>query len=229
MLEGLTTEVGQRLAGHRGRGAGARLGGAAADRARLRATSMSSRSTCRSGCAARSGPRSSRPSRSALVVTALGNSGATPARGHRGRGRRLRQRRRAARRRPTRRCAARSSSSPTTCRPTQDGSGYGPFGAPRRQGPTIASRKGAVGDRRPLDRHRLSPQPAYRRAELRPRACGRSRPARSPSPTPSSCSASSRRGQPVRMRLTLTPRNIGRRQSGNVVAEVPGTRSRAPA
>ncbi len=32
-----------------------------------------------------------------------------------------------------------------------------------------------------------------------------------------------RRGQPVRMRLTLTPRNIGRRQSGNVVAEVPGT------
>jgi len=32
-----------------------------------------------------------------------------------------------------------------------------------------------------------------------------------------------RRGQPVRMRLTLTPRNIGTRQSGNVVAEVPGT------
>ena len=28
--------------------------------------------------------------------------------------------------------------------PTQDGSGYGQFGAPRRQGPTIASNKGAV-------------------------------------------------------------------------------------
>src|SRR5215210_1803389 len=28
--------------------------------------------------------------------------------------------------------------------PTQDGSGYGQFGAPRRQGPTIASRKGAA-------------------------------------------------------------------------------------
>ena len=56
---------------------------------------MSSRSRCRSGCAARSGPRSSRPSRSSMAVTALGNSGATPARGHRGRGDRLRQRRRA--------------------------------------------------------------------------------------------------------------------------------------
>jgi Zn-dependent M28 family amino/carboxypeptidase len=29
-------------------------------------------------------------------------------------------------------------------------------------------------------------------------------------------------GRPVRMSLTLTPRNIGRRQSGNVFAEVPG-------
>ena len=27
---------------------------------------------------------------------------------------------------------------------TQDGSGYGFFGAPRRQGPSIASRKGAI-------------------------------------------------------------------------------------
>ncbi len=32
-----------------------------------------------------------------------------------------------------------------------------------------------------------------------------------------------KRGKPVTMRLTLTPRNIGIRQSGNVVAEVPGT------
>jgi carboxypeptidase Q len=31
-----------------------------------------------------------------------------------------------------------------------------------------------------------------------------------------------KRGQPVRMRLVLTPRNIGTRQSGNVIAEVPG-------
>ena len=29
--------------------------------------------------------------------------------------------------------------------PTQDGSGYGQFGAPRRTGPSIASRKGALG------------------------------------------------------------------------------------
>jgi carboxypeptidase Q len=31
------------------------------------------------------------------------------------------------------------------------------------------------------------------------------------------------RGRPVRMRLTLTPRNIGRHPSGKVVAEVPGS------
>ena len=42
----------------------------------------------------------------------------------------------------------------------------------------IASRKGAIGDRHPLDRHRLSPQPAHRRDELRRGRRSRSRPAR---------------------------------------------------
>jgi Zn-dependent M28 family amino/carboxypeptidase len=32
-----------------------------------------------------------------------------------------------------------------------------------------------------------------------------------------------KRGRPVTMKLTLTPRNIGTRQSGNVVGEVPGS------
>jgi Zn-dependent M28 family amino/carboxypeptidase len=32
-----------------------------------------------------------------------------------------------------------------------------------------------------------------------------------------------KRGKPVTMKLTLTPRNLGMRRSGNVVAEVPGT------
>ncbi len=107
--------------------------------------------------------------------------------------------------------------------PTQDGSGYGPFGAPRRQGPTVASRKGAaaivirsIG----TDYHR-NPIPACRPST---RASVRSPPPRSPCPTPSSCSASwTARRPPVRMRLTLTPRNLGTRQSGNVVAEVPGS------
>jgi carboxypeptidase Q len=108
--------------------------------------------------------------------------------------------------------------------PTQDGSGYGQFGAPRRQGPTIASRKGAVGivvRSIGTDHHRnphtgvqsfgqgATPIPAAAftvpDAEQLQRVLDRA-------------------GQrPVRLRLTLTPRNVGTRQSGNVVAEVPGT------
>ena len=64
-------------------------------------------------------------------------------RGH-GRNRRLRQRRCASRRAgragPRQDRVRRSSQ----CRANQDGSGYGQFGAPRRQGPTLASKKGAL-------------------------------------------------------------------------------------
>ena len=80
-----------------------------------------------------------------LVVTALGNSGATPGARHRGGGGRLRQRRGAgggARRRPVR---GRIVFITHNMQANQDGSGYGPFGAPRRRGPTVASRKGAAG------------------------------------------------------------------------------------
>jgi hypothetical protein len=110
--------------------------------------------------------------------------------------------------------------------PTQDGSGYGQFGAPRRQGPSIASRKGAaaivvrsIG----TDYHRnphtgvqsfaqgVRPIPAgalsIPDAEQLQRILARA----------------NAQGRPVRMRLVLTPRNIGRRQSGSVVAEVPGS------
>lgn len=108
--------------------------------------------------------------------------------------------------------------------PTQDGSGYGQFGAPRRQGPTIASRKGAVAivvRSIGTDHHRNGhtgvqsfgegAQPIPAAALTVPDAEQLQR-------------ILSRAGnRPVRMRITLTPRNIGTHQSGNVVAEVPGT------
>ena len=77
-----------------------------------------------------------------LVVTALGNSGATRRRGSR-RSHRVRQRRRIDRRSDA---AVRGKIIFVThAMPrTMDGSGYGKFGAPRRQGPSIASRKGAA-------------------------------------------------------------------------------------
>ena len=111
--------------------------------------------------------------------------------------------------------------------PTQDGSGYGQFGVPRRQGPTIASQKGAaaivirsIG----TDYHRnphtgvmsftdgTAPIPA----------------AALTIPDAEQLRRILKRGKPVTMRLLLTPRNIGQQQSGNVIAEVPGRDPSAP-
>ena len=105
--------------------------------------------------------------------------------------------------------------------PTQDGSSYGRFGAARRQGPSIAAAKGAaaivirsIG----TDYHRNPHTGSQSWA---------------PGVTPIPAGALSlpdaeqlqrvlKRGRPVTMRLVMTPRNLGTRQSGNVMAEVPG-------
>ena len=107
-------------------------------------------------------------------------------------------------------------------RANQDGSGYGPFGAPRRQGPTIASRKGAAGivvRSIGTDYHRNPHTGVQSFGEgARPIPAGALS-----IPDAEQLQRILARGLPVRMRLTLTPRNIGTRQSGNVVAEVPGS------
>ena len=110
---------------------------------------------------------------------------------------------------------------------TQDGSSYGYFGAPRREGPSIASKKGAAGivirsigtdgDRNPhtgVMRFEDGATPIPAGALSLPDA--------------QQVQRIMERGQPVRMRLLLTPRNIGTRQSGNVIAEVPGRDPGAP-
>jgi hypothetical protein len=105
---------------------------------------------------------------------------------------------------------------------TQDGSQYGYYGAVRRTGPSIASRKGAaaivirsIG----TDHHRnphtgvqiwaqgVTPIPAGALSL----------------PDAEQLERMLERDKPVTIRLLLTPRNLGMRQSGNVVAEVPGT------
>jgi len=105
--------------------------------------------------------------------------------------------------------------------PTQDGSSYGQFGAPRRQGPTIASKKGAVGivvrsigtdfHRNPHTGNQnftdgATPIPAGALSL----------------PDAEQMARILKRGKPVTMRLTLVSRNIGSRPSGNVIAEAPG-------
>jgi hypothetical protein len=109
----------------------------------------------------------------------------------------------------------------------QDGSGYGQFGAPRRQGPTIASKKGAlaivirsIG----TDHHRnphtgvqyftdgATPIPAGALAV----------------PDAEQLVRILKRGRPVVMHLTLVSQKSEGGQSGNVIAEVPGRDPAAP-
>lgn len=108
---------------------------------------------------------------------------------------------------------------------TQDGSGYGAFGPARFRGPSVAARLGAaaivirsIG----TDSHRvphtggtnwpvgMTPIPAAALtnpdADQIERMLVRAR----------------ERGVPLRMHLTLTPRDLGTGHSGNVVADVPG-------
>ena len=105
---------------------------------------------------------------------------------------------------------------------TQDGSSYGYYGAVRRTGPAVAAKKGAaamlirsVG----TDYHR------------NPHAGGtnfpdgtRAIPAAALSiPDAEQLERILKRGRPVRLKLVLTPRQTGIKESGNVIAEVPGS------
>jgi carboxypeptidase Q len=105
---------------------------------------------------------------------------------------------------------------------TQDGSQYGYYGAVRRTGPSVASRKGAaaivirsIG----TDYHRNPHTGVQIWGEgARPIPAGALS-----LPDAEQLQRILKRGKPVTMRLLLTPRNLGIRQSGNVVAEVRGS------
>jgi hypothetical protein len=105
---------------------------------------------------------------------------------------------------------------------TQDGSSYGYFGAARRQGPSVASQKGAlaivirsIG----TDSHRFAHTGNQSWSEgVQPIPA-----AALSNPDADQMERLLKRGKPVRMKLLLTPRQIGVRKSGNVIAEVPGT------
>mgnify|MGYP003580732383 CR=1 FL=1 len=109
----------------------------------------------------------------------------------------------------------------------QDGSGYGQFGAPRRQGPTLASQKGAlaivvrsIG----TDRHR-NPHTGVMTFDdgAKPIPAGALS-----NPDADQLLRILKRGQPVRLKLVLESRDLGTRQSGNVIAEVPGRHPSLP-
>ena len=105
---------------------------------------------------------------------------------------------------------------------TQDGSQYGYFGAARRTGPSVASRKGAAGiviRSIGTDYHR-NPHTGVQMwaAGVTPIPAGALS-----LPDAEQLQRMLKRGKPVTMKLLLTPRNLGMREGGNVVADVPGT------
>jgi carboxypeptidase Q len=109
---------------------------------------------------------------------------------------------------------------------TQDGSGYGYFGGPRRQGPGIASRKGAIAIviRSIGTDHHRNPHTGVMSFPdgVKPIPAGAL-----PLPDAEQLQRILKRGRPVTMRVTLVSQT-GRGQSGNVIAEVPGRDPKLP-
>lgn len=107
-------------------------------------------------------------------------------------------------------------------RAAQDGSSYGYFGAVRRSAPGIASQKGAVAiviRGLGTDSHRV-PHTGVTNfdAGVMPIAA-----AALSNPDADQIERIVAQGKPITLRLLITPRRVGTRQSGNVIAEVPGT------
>ncbi|WEK43090.1 MAG: M20/M25/M40 family metallo-hydrolase [Candidatus Sphingomonas colombiensis] len=106
--------------------------------------------------------------------------------------------------------------------PTQDGSSYGQAGVARFAGPGIAAARGAaamvirsIG----TDTHR-TPHTGVTNFPEGVKAI----PAAALSvPDAKLIEAMAARGKPLTMKLVLTPRQIGEQESGNVIAEVPGS------
>ncbi|OYY72173.1 M20/M25/M40 family metallo-hydrolase [Sphingomonas sp. 28-63-12] len=105
---------------------------------------------------------------------------------------------------------------------TQDGSSYGQFGAARFVGPGIAAQKGAIAMviRSIGSDHGRGPH------------TGQTNFPKGVTPIPAAALSTSdadnlsrmvARGQPITLHLVLTPRQTGMHDTGNVIAEVPGT------
>src|SRR5206468_6928472 len=111
--------------------------------------------------------------------------------------------------------------------PTQDGSAYGQFGAPRRQGPTIASLKGALAIvvRSIGTDHHRNPHTGtqYFTDGAAPIPAGALS-----VPDSEQLVRILKRGRPVTMHLTLVSEKHDGGHSGNVIAEVPGRDPKAP-
>jgi len=106
-------------------------------------------------------------------------------------------------------------------RPTQDGESYGVYAAIRRMGPAVAARKGAVAiliRSIGTDQDRLphTGQTSWEEGQAPIAAAALS------VPDAILLERIFARGKPVRIALRLTPKRMGTGMSGNVVGEIPG-------
>lgn len=112
--------------------------------------------------------------------------------------------------------------------PTQDGSGYGYYGRGRFTGANVAAKKGAIATvirAIGTDDHR-NPHTGGTNFEpgVKPIPAGAiSNPDADQLVRQWKRVAAGKASAPLRMKLLLTPRNLGTQKSGNVIAEVPGS------
>jgi hypothetical protein len=106
-------------------------------------------------------------------------------------------------------------------RPNQDGSGYGPYGNVRRQGPAIAAQKGAIGiviRSIGTDKHRNP----HTGATSWPTGTTAIPAGAISNPDADMVALIARTGKPMKLALTLTGRTTPDLPSGNVIADLPG-------
>ena len=105
---------------------------------------------------------------------------------------------------------------------TQDGSSYGAFGPARFVGPNIAAKKGAsaIVIRSAGTDHHRNPHTGNTNFEkgVTPIPAGALS-----IPDAENLERMVKRGKPVQLKLVLTPQNMGQQESGNVIAELPGS------
>ena len=224
IVEGLTTEVGQRLAGTEAEArartwAVARLKGLGFRNVHVETYQMPVwlRGEERAEVIA--------PFPQKLQLVALGNSGATPAAGLTAPVTVFRTYGDLANT-PDGSLKGRIAYIGNAMEPTQDGSSYGAFGPARFVGPALAARKGAIA---------VVIRSIGTDAHRNPHTGGTNWP-QGVQPIPAAALSVSdallleriaERGKPITLHLTLTPRFAGQGESGNVIAEVPGTDAKA--
>lgn len=219
IVAGLTTEVGQRLAGSEAEGR-ARAWGAE----KLKALGFRNVAvepfTMRGYVRGTDAARIVSPAPQALAVTALGYSGTTPPKGIEGELVYFATLD-ALKAAPAGSLAGKIAFIDHAMRPAQDGAGYGPFGDVRRHGPSIAASKGAIGAiirSAGTDGHRnphtggttwdkgVAPIPAGA-VSL---------------PDAEQIARLVRLGKPIRVALTLTGKTTDNLPSGNLIGDLPG-------